>query len=266
MKKKIIICCAIVAFLLAMLTLFLLRDKTRSWDEIIDSGILRVATNYNNVDYYIDNGKPVGLSYELIKEFADSLNLILEVNMVSNYSERVEGLSKGEYDVVISHLPINVTTKSQMLMSEPLLNTKLVLVQAASQFVDDSVYIAEVMQLDGKTICIEKNSPYMLVLDNLKDEMGLNFNIKEIDNVDSEMLCGMVIRGEAKYVVIDLISARIECEYRAILDSKLNLSFDHFVGWGITESDILKSQLDSFIVNKKSTESWGVLKSKYVRP
>ena len=57
--------------------------------------------------------------------------------------------------------------------------------------------------LDNKKIYVEKGSFNSLTLRNLRSELGVNFDIIELENVNIEMLCGMIIQDEIKYVAVD---------------------------------------------------------------
>ena len=66
----------------------------RQYKEITSSGVLRAVTEYNAVSYHVDQDTTLsGFDYEILREFAQSKNLKLQVVPEMNFSERLTRFS-----------------------------------------------------------------------------------------------------------------------------------------------------------------------------
>ncbi len=263
-KKRYVTIVILVALAICAVVFSWFEVKHRNWSDIKRSGVLRVVTDYSEMDYFLDEGVPSGFNFELIRMFADSIGLQLEITVEADYAKRVSGVRKGEYDVMISQTPINAQSQQMMHMSVPTLVSGLVLVQRDAEYVADSLFVSDIHDLEGAVVCVEANSPYMLVLENIKKEYCIDFEIRELSEVNSEMLCGMVVRGDIVYAAIDRLSARIECGYHSILDCAFPLSYDLYVGWGISNVNALQESVNDFITSLKGGDEWNALRVKYI--
>ena len=72
----------------------------RDYAAIAKEGILRVATEYNSISFYVDGDTISGFHYELIQAFARDKRLKAEITPVMSFEERLKGLSEGRYDVI----------------------------------------------------------------------------------------------------------------------------------------------------------------------
>ena len=72
----------------------------RDYAAIAKEGILRVATEYNSISFYVDGDTVSGFHYELIQAFAHDKGLKTEITPLMRFEERLEGLSEGRYDVI----------------------------------------------------------------------------------------------------------------------------------------------------------------------
>ena len=72
----------------------------RDYAAIAKEGILRVATEYNSISFYVDGDTVSGFHYELIQAFAYDKGLKTEITPLMSFEERLEGLSEGRYDVI----------------------------------------------------------------------------------------------------------------------------------------------------------------------
>ena len=47
----------------------------RDYNEIIDSGVLNVVTDYNSIGYFVSGDSVAGFQYEILKALEDDLNV-----------------------------------------------------------------------------------------------------------------------------------------------------------------------------------------------
>ena len=72
----------------------------RDYAAIAQEGILRVATEYNSISFYVDGDTVSGFHYELIQAFVRDKGLKTEITPLMSFEERLEGLSEGRYEVI----------------------------------------------------------------------------------------------------------------------------------------------------------------------
>ena len=90
----------------------------RQYKEIISSGVLRAVTEYNAVSYHVDQDTTLsGFDYEILREFAQSKNLKLQVVPEMNFSERLTGIANGRYDILAVSTPITSRTNASLYAS-----------------------------------------------------------------------------------------------------------------------------------------------------
>ena len=101
----------------------------RDYAAIAKEGIIRVATEYNSISFYVDSDTVSGFHYELIQAFARDKGLKAEITPIMSFEERLEGLSEGRYDVIAYGILATSKLKDSLLLTSPIFLNKQVLVQ-----------------------------------------------------------------------------------------------------------------------------------------
>ena len=68
--------------------------------DIIREGVLRVATEYNSISFYVDGDTVAGFNYELIQAFGRDKGLRVDISPYMSFEDRLRGLSEDRYDVI----------------------------------------------------------------------------------------------------------------------------------------------------------------------
>ena len=89
----------------------------RDYAAIAQEGILRVATEYNSISFYVDGDTVSGFHYELIQAFVRDKGLKTEITPLMSFEERLEGLSEGRYEVIACGLLATSELKDSLLLS-----------------------------------------------------------------------------------------------------------------------------------------------------
>ena len=182
----------------------------RDLDAIIAEGKIRAVTNVNQTSYFIYKGEPMGFHFELLKKFADHLELELELVTSNDIDEALGYLQSGSVDLVAIGLSVSADRKEMMQFTEPLIQTTQVLVQRkpdgwtrmTADAVSDNL-IRNQLDLAGKTVYVQKGSSYAQRLYNLERESGMDIGVIEVP-YDAEELARQVARGEIEYTVCGL--------------------------------------------------------------
>jgi ABC-type amino acid transport substrate-binding protein len=236
----------------------------RSYEEIIRSGVLRAVTEYNSISYHAQADSIGGLHYELLQAFAESKGLKTEITPEMSVEKRIEGIQLGIYDLLANNVLISSERKDSLLFTSPILLSRQVLVQRKPTEMNDQNYINSLLDLAGKTVHVVKESPSILRIRNLSNEIGDTIYIDEIEKYGQEQLLAMVAAGDIDYAVCDESIALTAANDLPRLDFETTISFTQFYSWGVNkENTILLDSLNAWLDSFKQTEAFQKLLKKY---
>ena len=236
----------------------------RSYEEIIRSGVLRAVTEYNSISYHAQADSIGGLHYELLQAFAESKGLKTEITPEMSVEKRIEGIQLGIYDLLANNVLISSERKDSLLFTSPILLSRQVLVQRKPTEMNDQNYINSLLDLAGKTVHVVKESPSILRIHNLSNEIGDTIYIKEIEKYGQEQLLAMVAASDIDYAVCDESIALTAANDLPRLDFETTISFTQFYSWGVNkENTILLDSLNAWLDSYKQTEAFQKLLKKY---
>ena len=238
---------------------------TRDYAAIAKEGILRVATEYNSISFYVDGDTISGFHYELIQAFARDKRLKAEITPVMSFEERLKGLSEGRYDVIAYGILATSKLKDSLLLTSPIVLNKQVLVQRKENGENDSLYIRNQLDLARRTLHVVKGSPSILRIQNLGNEIGDTIYIKEIEKYGPEQLISLVAHGDIDYAVCDESIAQAVADSLSQIDINTAISFTQFYSWAVSKQspvllDSLNTWLDKF---QKKSEYQKIYKKYY---
>lgn len=241
-------------------------SSPRSYDEIIRSGILRAVTEYNSISFHASGDTIAGLHYELLQSFAHAKGLKAELTPEMSEEKRIEGLQNGTYDVLANNELIDSDRKDSILFTQPILLGRQILVQRKPQNENDSTYISSLLLLAHKTIHVVKESPSILRIQNLSNEIGDTIYIQEIEKYGQEQLLAMVANGDIDYTICDESIALASIHDMPQLDIRTAISFTQFYSWGVNVANsVLLDSLNTWLEHYKQTPEFQVLLKKYSR-
>lgn len=236
----------------------------RDYAEIAQSGILRAVTEYNAISFHADGDTVAGFHYELLHAFARSKGLKAEITPEMSFAQRQEGVQKGKYDILANSTVVTSQSKDSLLFTRPIVLNRQVLVQRKTEGENDSLYIHSQLELARKTLHLVKDSPAILRIHNLSNEIGDTIYIKEVEKYGQEQLLAMVAYGDIDYAVCDESIAKASLHDFPQLDIETAISFSQFYSWGVSKHapallDSLNAWLDEYI----RTTAFKQLRKKY---
>ena len=244
---------------------------TADLDEIRERGKLIAVTDFNSTNYFLYRGEPMGFHYELLKAFSDHIGIDLEIKTENHLSHAFEMLQSGEADLLAIGLTVNESRKKETLFSEPICETRQVLVQRRPDnwrkmtmaSVDNSL-IRNQLDLAGRIVYAQENSSHVERMRALASEIGDSITIIEVP-YDMEQLIKLVARGEIDYAVCDENIARVNSTYYPDIDVNTPLSFPQKIAWGLRKENsyLLQQELNEWITSYKRTRAFALLYAKY---
>lgn len=260
MKNKINLIVRIFAISFSVLLIVSCGGKTkdavvRDFPEIKESGNLIVVMEYSSISYQRKDSIISGRQYELVKDLASSLGLTPVIKLENSFSKSLEGLNKGEYDLMARLTPITSELKGKVAFTYPISKDRQVLVQRVKSDTT-SEYVSNVLQLKNKTIHIAEDSPFMSRIENLEEEVGFMLDIQNVEDYNNEQIATLVSTGDIDYSICDFATAIILKEKYKNLDVSVNISFTQLQAWAVRPSaaallDSVNSWISTLPKNKR---------------
>jgi membrane-bound lytic murein transglycosylase F len=243
------------------------------FDVIRKRGKLIAVTDFNSTNYFIYKGEPMGFNFELLNTFADQVGIDLEIVTENHMDHAIKMLNSGEADLIAMGITVNSTRKKQILFTEPIDETRQVLIQrkprnwkSMNAMELDRKLIRNQLDLAGKTIYVQEGSSHAERMAALSDEIGDSITIVEVP-YESEQLIKNIANGEIDYTVCDENVAQVNATYYPEIDISTPVSFPQKLAWGVRKnnSEKLVEELNKWIKVYRRTESYALLHSKYFR-
>lgn len=223
---------------------------------------LKVAMDYNSINYFIYKGKALGFQYDIAKAFADYLGVHLEVVVSNNLEDSFKILENGECHILATSLARTEERAQRFNFSFPIGESATVLVQRKSR--DSSYIIKDVQQLKNKTVYAKNKSEYEKTLKSFNKKYNLNIKIISVKNFSTEDLIGMVSHKEIDYSISDENIAYINSRHFRNINISTILSDKRKLAWGINKKQTeLKTVLDKWLKGFVGSYTYNVLYKKY---
>lgn len=236
----------------------------RDYTEIVQSGLLRVVTEYNSISYHASQDTIQGFDYELLNTFANAHGLQLEITPDMSFEKRLNGVCTGQYDLLGTGTVVTSQSKDSLLFTRTIWLSKQVLVQRKLQEGMDSLYIKNQLDLAGKHLYVTKGSPALLRIHNLISEIADTIYVEEVDLYGPEQLMAMVAEGDINYAVCDESIAQSIINEFPNLDIDTDISFTQFYAWGVSKhSPVLLDSLNAWLNTYMETKEFQRLIKKY---
>lgn len=230
----------IVYILISLLGVFIFRysclsgpRSPKDFDSIKEEGILHVVTDYSPNGYYIDGDTIAGFQYEMIHLLAKHLGLQVEIHLENNLSKCMRGLSLQQYDIIARNIPVTTENKKEVSFTDPIVFDRQVLIQRTAKHNDNIPPIRNQIDLGQKTLYVPENSPAILRLRNLSEEIADTIYIVEEKQYASEQLVYLVVNKEIDYAVIDRQTALIYKKHFPGLDIQTDIGFTQIQSWAV---------------------------------
>lgn len=241
--------------------------QVKDYQTLVNDSVLRVATEYNTIAYHVDGDSIKGFHYDLVVAISKQHGFKAEITPIMSVTERIEGINQGRFDLIAHDIPLTSALKDSLLLTTPINRSKQVLVQRKKVEGDSVPFINNQLDLAKKTLYTVENSPALLRIENLSNEIGDTIYTKEIEKYGSEQLMALVAHKEIDYAVCDENVARALVDSFPQLDINTQISFTQLCAWAVNKkskqlADSLNSWLDSFM---KTTE-FEELYNNYYKP
>ncbi len=251
-------------------------NNSRITDAIRERGKLVALTNYSSTSYFLYRGQPMGYQYDLLQSFAAYLGVELELVINNSIEGAFCDLMDGRCDVIALDLAVTKDRKKIVDFSDPISQTRQVLVQRKPDNWRkiktwdevESLMIRNQIGLGGKTIHAQKNTFALERLHSLQQEIGDTIYIIEESEKTAEDLIKMVAEGDIDYAVCDEHIAMINQHFYNDIDIGTPVSFSQNVAWAVRKgSTSLQTAINEWLAeNDRNKKNQLVYNQYFVNP
>jgi membrane-bound lytic murein transglycosylase MltF len=225
----------------------------RDFSHISQEGILNLVTVYNLVNYYVSGDTITGLQYDLCKYIERRCGLTVNIFLENNLEMCVKKLENNTYDVIAHNIPITNENRKFLSFTLPIALGKQVLVQRKPVPGDTVFFIRNQLDLADKEVYVSQNSPSILRLQNLSEEIAEPIYVKEMELSTAEQLIYMVANKEIDYAVMDKELAIKNSVSFPGIDIETDISFTQLQAWAVRKtSPVLLDSLNVWISDFKN--------------
>jgi len=224
-------------------------------------GLLHVSTIISPLTYNVINGKASGFDYELAQQFADYLNVELEVTPRTTISDLFDDLDKGSADLLAAGLTFNIK-RSQNYQAGP------------NYYYVSQQMVYRVGSPRPKNLASVKENQLLLssglgvidVLEQLKESDYPELSWAVSDKQTSNQLLEEVIEGSLPYTISDSIAVGLFQRVHPQLAVALDITDEQPVTWFSSRDsdDSMSAALLDFYSQISSNGTLARLEEKYL--
>ena len=227
---------------------------------IKERGILRVITTANPAHYYLQNGRLLGFEYELLRDFAASHSLRLDMVIARSRAELFALLIEGKGDMIAASLPGGaLNAPADILFTRPYHYASPVLAGRGS-----APPMIDFSELAGQRITLSRDNPYWHYLRSLQ-QAGLQFELAEADQgADLEASLAMVALGVYDLTVVGSHQFNMRFAQGMDLSAGLRLAAPLPHRWALrADNRQLAEALNEYIKRGYRGRDYNILHAKY---
>jgi membrane-bound lytic murein transglycosylase MltF len=222
-------------------------EPDNRFSAITQKGVLTVCGEYDPFGFYTDEHGQHGFHYDLIESFASNYNLDVNYQYEGNFQKRLDKLNAGTVDVLTGPLPIINELKNQLMFTDPIYTSRLVLIQRKS-----TKPLRNQIELSGKIVTIPSNSPYIYRLQHLSTENSDSIIVSYRRVFNSEELIQLLLDGKIDYTVAEETIAKALQRRFPNIDISTPVGLSQFQAWGVRlNNTALRDSLNRFISESK---------------
>lgn len=266
-SKKISTAVAVVVSAAALLALMKLCSSPAgtSSPEFLKSGgdTVDVAIEYSPVSMYYISDSLGGFNYDVLTAIASKSGIAVKIHPVTSVGQALAGLDEGLFDIVVADFPMTLDFQERYRFTQPVFIDRQVLLQHVDSVSQDSL-VTSVLDLAGRHVWVSANTPIESRLRNLSSEIGDTIYVESTSEYGAEQLYLLTSAGEIPLSVVNERLAQALATDSDHMRIMTDVSFNQFQVWALRrDNNTLASQLDSLILDFKSTSEYDDLTRRY---
>jgi membrane-bound lytic murein transglycosylase F len=251
---------------------------------------LTAVVTFNETSYFLYRGTPMGLEYDLLRQFADERDLALRIRVVREPGQILHALNEGVGDIAAGRIIPAARDERHVAYTRSLYETRPSVVQRTEPV--DEVDIPEAVdtvlqprgeevapttperiqarlvtepgELAGEDVHVPTRTFYQDRLVELSDSVTGEIHVVEVDSLSYEGLMRQLARGEIVLTVAPENVAELKQSYYTNLEVTPVIGPPHPVVLGVREnSPQLLAALNAFIEGKHDDGTLDALFQRY---
>ncbi len=221
---------------------------------IVDKGVLTVGIEHNHIDYFAFNGKVMGLNYEIIKDYADYLDVTVVYKLINNLDEGKRQLKNREIDLLAKNMESSKEMNGFTLTNTVLTDDLVIVANRKTNVNDFSQFKKLIIPTTLYTIYQRYDDLAALLHTEVRLKETSEYNI--IDSVKhNKELCTIVRKSQ-----LDAYKRTEKVDFSEQLLVK-GEPFSWLVGKHAT---IFQNNFNKWITTYKKTDDYAYLEFKYL--
>lgn len=227
--------------------------------DIKENGEITVIMTNNANVYYSYRDEYMGFEYDLVKKFAEFLDVKLKV-VTPGWNDMFNALNSGKGDMIAAGVTITPPRKELADFSQGYLDVQQQVVVHKS-----NRSIKKIKDLSGEKIHIRSQTSYEERLKELQKN-GLDIEIVYHKNVPTEELIQMVSEKKIRITVADSNIARLNQRYYPDIKIAFPISEPQSLGWAVRKnSNRLLKEINKFFDKIEKNGTFGQIYERYYR-
>lgn len=185
-----------VVSLLLLITACQPSNRDSKLQQIKQADVLKVGILFNPTSYYVDIDEAAGFEHDLVQNFAQYLNVKIELVPSYHVSELLPKLENGTVDILVGGLSPTKARSEKFRYSPPYLNISQKVVYKQGRQRPNSME-----DIDAPITVAAETSHHDKLLSMLADYPDMQINVS--DNADPNEILEMVMDGTVDYTVAD---------------------------------------------------------------
>lgn len=231
-RRRVIFSALVVALTVSLLCVDWHEVGHDDLSRIMEEGRLRVVMDGSHMGFCSEHVvDTMGFYYEMVKAYADTMGLELEVVVVDGLDNQLKSLTQGVGHLVAATIPLTEPIRRRYGVVGPLYDAHLRLVQHDAE---DKLHSP--LEMANRLVVIPENSSYEMRLDFLGEEIADSIPRFVISACSEEDLLHMLQRGDIAYTVCMSLDARCWERMFPEMDFNLALGVEQPCGWVMPKS------------------------------
>lgn len=227
-------------------------------ESLFSGNKLVVATRHNMIDYFQQQGNPMGYQYELLEAFAEASGYSLEWVVNSSVTDNVAQLLSGEVDLIATGMMSPDLFSDRLTYTESLSRNRQVLLQRRGE--TDVTRFCQ-GHYDGKLAAVQTGSSIESFLRSFAPTLTV------ISSDTFTLLKGVAAleRGEIDFLVCDAYRARSLLPGKPALEINPWVSYSRDLqAWVVRRSDqFLLKQLNEWLAEFRQSARFALIYERY---
>jgi membrane-bound lytic murein transglycosylase F len=236
------------------------RPARADLDAIRKRGALRVLTRNSSTTYFLHRGEELGFEYELVREFARTLGVRLELVIPPSREDLATYLREGKGDLVAAGLAITAERSREFAFTAPYNKVSELLIVPAKDRVTRSL-----ADLRGRKIAVRRSSSYHQTLAPLQAQHGFELEAVPEDE-ETEDIMDAVGEGQYAATVADSNIVDLELTFSDDIRSVGPVGDPRDVAWMLRrDQPRLKAAADRFVRRIYRSTFYNLTMTKYFK-